>query len=58
MQITKQNKKALPPPLERRAQEPVGPAVYSDVYRLSQYTGDDAYLLKDRGEMGGFASRV
>lgn len=55
MQIRKQNKKALPPPLEGRGKEPVGPSVYSDVYRLSQYTGDDAYLLKDRGEIGGLS---
>lgn len=42
-------------PLCRGEQKkPVGPVVYSDVYRLTQYTGDDAYLLKDRGDMGSF----
>lgn len=42
-------------PLWRGEQsKPVGPVVYSDVYRLPQYTADDAYLLKGRGEMGGF----
>lgn len=36
--------------------KPVGPVVYSDVCGHPPDTGDDAYVLEDRGDMGARAA--
>lgn len=45
-------------PLWRGEQRNRWARLFTVTFTDSQYTGDDAYLLKDRGEMGGFASLV
>lgn len=54
MQITKQNKKALPHHLEGRGKYTGGPGCLHDVHRASLNIGDYAYLLKDGGKWGLF----